>query len=323
MTFFEVISPGLMSTLQDAGRIGYEDRGVPPSGVMDSLSFSIANALVANRPGTGAIEFTLTGPTLRLGGSQTRCIAVTGDAEVTLNNLPLSIYHSHLMHPGDILAIKRIKSGARGYLAVSGGFDVVAQLGSVSTLTRAGLGGFHGRVMQKNDRLPLCDNPGHGVAGVRADCLYPQREKRPFRVVWGPQDAYFDDHARRQFQAQRYQLSPQCDRMGYRLQGKPIEHLGGFNIISDAISHGSIQIPGDGLPIIAMNDRQTTGGYPKIATVIRADLARLGQLKPGDSLQFEAVSVEKAESIWCGRQAILQDKLAVLEDLGKTISSAG
>lgn len=312
MTFFEVISPGLMSTLQDAGRVGYEDRGVPPSGVMDTLSFSIANALVANKPGTGAIEFTLSGPTLRLGGDQIRCIAVTGDAEVTLNNIPVSIYRSYLMHPGDILAIKRVKSGARGYLAVSGGFDVQPQLGSVSTLMRAGLGGFHGRVMQKNDRLPLCDSVSDAVAGIRADHLFPQREKRPFRVVWGPQDAYFDETARRYFQSQHYQLSPQCDRMGYRLQGKPIQHLGGFNIISDAISHGSIQIPGDGLPIIAMNDRQTTGGYPKIATVIRADLARLGQLKPGDSLQFEAISVEKAESIWCARQSILQEKLAAL-----------
>lgn len=314
MTFFEVISPGLMSTLQDAGRFGYEDRGVPPSGVMDTLSFSLANALVANPLDTGVIEFTLTGPTLRLSGNQTRCIAVTGDAEVTLNALPLPIYRSHLMHPGDILAIKRIKSGARGYLAVTGGFDAQPQLGSVSTLMRAGLGGFHGRAIQKNDQLPLCGNANDSVAGRRADHLFPQREKRPFRVVWGPQNDYFDDTARRQFQSQRYHLSPQCDRMGYRLQGQPIQHLRGFNIISDAISHGSIQIPGDGLPIIAMNDRQTTGGYPKIATVIRADLARLGQLKPGDSLQFEAVSVEKAESIWCGRQAILQEKLATLSE---------
>ncbi|WP_299998851.1 biotin-dependent carboxyltransferase family protein [uncultured Cedecea sp.] len=312
MTFFDVISPGLMSTLQDAGRLGYEDRGVPPSGVMDTLSFSLANALVANTPGTGVIEFTLTGPTLRLGGDQTRCIAVTGDAEVMLNATPLPVYQSHLMQPGDLLTIKRLRSGARGYFAVAGGFDVQPQLGSVSTLTRARLGGFHGRIMQKNDRLPLCNIQCDGVAGIRADCLFPQREKRPFRVVWGPQDTYFDDAARHQFQSQCYHLSPQCDRMGYRLQGEPLEHLRGFNIISDAISHGSIQIPGDGLPIIAMNDRQTTGGYPKIATVIRADLARLGQLKPGDSIQFEAVSVEKAESIWRGRQAILQEKLAEL-----------
>ena len=312
MTFFDVISPGLMSTLQDAGRFGYEDRGVPPSGVMDTLSFSLANALVANAPGSGVIEFTLTGPTLRLGGDQTRCIAVTGDAEVMLNAAPLSVYQSHFIHPGDTLTIKRLRSGARGYLAIAGGFDVQPQLGSVSTLMRARLGGFHGRIMQKNDRLPLCRALHNSVAGIRADSLFPQREKRPFRVVWGPQDTYFDDAARHQFQSQHYHLSPQCDRMGYRLQGEPLQHLRGFNIISDAISHGSIQIPGDGLPIVAMNDRQTTGGYPKIATVIRADLARLGQLKPGDKIQFEAVSVEKAESIWRGRQAILQEKLAEL-----------
>lgn len=310
MKFFEVISPGLMSMLQDAGRYGYEDRGVPPSGVMDELSFALSNILVGNDPGTGAIEFTLTGPTLTLCGDENCIIAVTGDAVVTLNDSPLSIYQSHQMRPGDILAIRRVQSGARGYLSVAGGFDVQPQLGSVSTLTRAGLGGFEGRTLRKGDRLPLSTPARWLTPGVRADRIFPQMEKRPFRIVWGPQDSYFDDSTRQQFASSTYTLSPQCDRMGYRLKGEPLSHVKGFNIISDAICHGSIQVPGDGQPIIAMNDRQTTGGYPKIATVIRADLARLGQLKPGDRMQFEAVSVEKAESIWCGRQAMLQEKQA-------------
>lgn len=313
MTYFEVLSPGVMSTLQDRGRVGYEDRGVPPSGVMDELSFALANALVGNPANTGAIEFTLTGPKLKLCGAEPCIFAITGDALATLNDAPCAIYQSHQMQPGDVLSVQRLRSGARGYLAVAGGFAVQPQLGSVSTLIRAKLGGFDGRPVQKHDRLPLATQTREVRPGISTDRIFPQMEKRPIRVIWGPQDSYFTDAARDHFQSQTYTLSPQCDRMGYRLHGEPLSHLQGFNIISDAISHGSIQIPGDGLPIIAMNDRQTTGGYPKIATVIRADLARLGQLKPGDSLRFEAVTVEKAEAIWRGRQGLLNQKRAVLD----------
>ncbi|MBP2198917.1 biotin-dependent carboxyltransferase family protein [Pantoea cypripedii] len=313
MNYFEVLSPGVMSTLQDSGRVGYEDRGVPPSGVMDELSFALANALVGNPANTGVIEFTLTGPRLKLCGDQPCIFAITGDAVATLNDIPCPIYQSRQMLPGDVLAIQRLRSGARGYLAVAGGFAVQPQLGSVATLIRAKLGGFDGRPLQKNDRLPLAVPTRQVRPGLRTDRIFPQMEKRPVRVIWGPQDSYFDDAARARFQSQTYTLSPQCDRMGYRLHGEPLSHSRGFNIISDAIAHGSIQIPGDGLPIVAMNDRQTTGGYPKIATVIRADLARLGQLKPGDAVRFEAVSVEKAEEIWRGRQAILNQKRAALD----------
>lgn len=307
MKYFEVISPGVMSTLQDKGRFGYEDRGVPPSGTMDELSFSLANALVGNSTHSGAIEFTFTGPKLKLHGNSPCVIAVTGDAVVTLNDVPCAIYQSHQMLPGDVLAVQRLRTGVRGYLAVADGFSVKPQLGSVSTLIRARLGGFSGSPLQKNDHLPLTEKVPQVPHGRRADRIFPQMEKRPFRIIWGPQDNYFDDSSRRQFLSQNYTLSTECDRMGYRLKGTPLMHALGFNIISDAIAHGSIQIPGDGLPIIAMNDRQTTGGYPKIATVIRADLARLGQLKPGDAIQFEAISVEKAEEIWRGRQTMLSN----------------
>ncbi|WP_213990378.1 biotin-dependent carboxyltransferase family protein [Sodalis sp. dw_96] len=312
MTYFDVISPGLLSTLQDGGRFGYEDKGVPPSGVLDELSFAIANALVGNHPGTGAIEFTLTGPTLRLSGDAHCFFSVTGDFSVTLNGAPCATYQNHRMQPGDILSIPRVISGARGYLSISGGFDVPPVLGSVSTLMRAQLGGFDGQPLHKGDRLPIAAQRHLICHDVRAERILPQMEKRAVRVVWGPQDDYFGDEARASFLTQTYSLSPQCDRMGYRLKGTPLVHAKGFNIISDAICAGSIQIPGDGQPIVAMNDRQTTGGYPKIATVIRADLARMGQMKPGDPVRFEAVSVEKAEDLWQGRQKILVQKLAAL-----------
>ncbi|WP_369790220.1 biotin-dependent carboxyltransferase family protein [Rouxiella sp. WC2420] len=323
---FEVLSPGLFTTLQDAGRFGFEDYGVPPSGAMDEMSFAIANALVGNQADTGALEFTLTGATLRLTGSEPCIFAVTGDMALTIDGVEAEPYHRLTLLPGHTLRIARTLSGARGYLAVAGGFKVKPVMGSVSTLMRAGLGGFSGRQLQKGDWLPL--NPSlhrvkkshwmptpHGAhftnkaRGVPEQRLMPQRERRPIRVILGPQDDHFDQTAISQFLSTAYRVSEQSDRMGYRLNGNPISHTKGFNIVSDGISRGSIQIPGSGEPIIAMNDRQTTGGYPKIATVIRADLARLGQAKPGDMIRFETVSVEKAESLWAGRQTQLDNWL--------------
>lgn len=312
MIHFEVLSPGLFTTLQDEGRFGFEDQGVPPSGAMDELSFAVANALVGNPANTGALEITLLGPTLRLAGDRPCHFAVTGNLAATLNGHPCAPYRCHEMQPGSVLALGRVISGARSYLAVAGGFAVAPVLGSVSTLMRAGLGGFAGRPLQKNDHLPLVNAPTAPPYQGAAARIMPQMEKRPIRIIWGPQDTHFDAAAKAGFIEQRYTLSNQSDRMGYRLQGQPIAHSKGFNIVSDAIVRGSIQIPGNGLPIVAMSDRQTTGGYPKIATVIRADLARLGQLKPGDKLQFEPVSVEKAETLWCGRQQALAQWLEKL-----------
>ncbi len=321
---FEVLSPGLFTTLQDAGRFGFEDYGVPPSGAMDEMSFAIANALVGNQANTGALEFTLTGATLRLTGSEPCSFAVTGDMALSIDGVEAAPYHRLTLLPGHTLRITRTLSGARGYLAVAGGFKVKPVMGSVSTLMRAGLGGFNGRPLQKGDWLPLHPpsrglKKGHwlaspssmsGVRGVAEQRLMPQRERRPIRVILGPQNDHFDQTAIAQFLTNAYRVSEQSDRMGYRLSGNPITHTQGFNIVSDGISRGSIQIPGSGEPIIAMNDRQTTGGYPKIATVIRADLARLGQAKPGDIISFETVSVEKAESLWAGRQALLDTWLS-------------
>lgn len=308
---FEVLSPGLYTSLQDLGRFGFEDRGVPTSGAMDEMSFAIANALVGNDEDQGALEFTLTGATLRLTGNQPCYLAVSGDMALSIDEQPVAPYQRLTLQPGSTLRITRTLSGARGYLAVAGGFKVQPVMGSVSTLMRAGLGGFSGRPLQKGDWLPL-----NGAASATLTTgskpeqrLMPQRERRPVRVIAGPQDDHFTSAGMADFLGSEYRVSEQSDRMGYRLTGNAVAHSKGFNIVSDAISRGSIQIPGNGQPIIAMNDRQTTGGYPKIATVIRADLARLGQAKPGDRLRFEIVSVEKAESLWAGRQALLNQWL--------------
>lgn len=312
MLRFEVLSPGLFTTLQDLGRFGYEDQGVPPAGVMDEFSAAIANALVDNPADTGVLELTLTGPTLRLSGDAPVYVALTGHLAIQLNGEPQSGYQCFKLQPGDVLSLPRVISGARGYLAVAGGFSAVPVMGSVSTLMRAGLGGFAGRQLIKGDSLPLLSSRKPPTINQLTQRILPQQERRPVRVVWGPQDDYFTIEAKRAFTSSHWTLSAQCDRMGYRLSGQPIPHEKGFNIISDAIVRGSIQIPGNGQPIVAMNDRQTTGGYPKIATVIRADHARMGQFKPGDKLCFETVSVEKAEDLWRGRQTLFQQWLRAI-----------
>lgn len=313
MSSLHVLNPGLLTTLQDRGRTGYEDRGVPPSGALDELSFAIANALVGNPAGTGALEFTLVGGQFRVG--QGGCvIAVTGDMQVFIDDQPVTPYQCHVLRSDAVLKVGRALSGARGYLAVAGGFAAEPVLGSVSTLMRGALGGFAGRALAKGDELPLAAPSQYLPTTARApgQRLLPQRERQPLRVVLGPQQGHFAADEIQRFLGESFQVSGQSDRMGYRMTGPVIAHLKGFNIVSDAISTGSVQIPGSGHPIIAMHDRQTTGGYPKIATVIRADLARLGQLKPGDWLSFAEVSVEDAEALWCERQVLLN---AYLDEL--------
>ena len=306
MSRLYVLNPGVLTTLQDRGRTGYEDRGVPPSGALDELSFAIANALVGNPAGTGALEFTLLGGQFRVG--QGGCVvAVTGDMEVFIDDQPVAPYQCHVLRSGAVLKVGRALSGARGYLAVAGGFVAQPVLGSVSTLMRGELGGFAGRAIAKGDELQLAAPSQYLPLAARepAQRFWPQREHQPLRVVLGPQQDYFDDSQIERFLSESFQVSGQSDRMGYRMTGPAITHLKGFNIVSDAISTGSVQIPGSGHPIIAMHDRQTTGGYPKIATVIRADLARLGQLKPGDWMSFAQVTVDEAETLWCERQVML------------------
>lgn len=306
MSSFHVLNPGLLTTLQDGGRTGYEACGVPPSGALDEMSFALANALVGNPAGTGALEFTLLGGTFETGPGGC-VIAVTGDVEVFIDDQEVAGYQCHVLRSGAMVKIGRVLSGARGYLAVAGGFAARPVLGSVSTLTRAVLGGFAGRPLAAGDTLPLAAPSQYLPLAARAPAqrFLPQREQRPLRVVLGPQQDYFSEVEIRRFLSETFQVSPQSDRMGYRMTGPAIGHRKGFNIVSDAINTGSVQIPGSGHPIIAMHDRQTTGGYPKIATVIHADLARLGQLKPGDRVGFEEVTVEQAEDLWCERQLLM------------------
>jgi biotin-dependent carboxylase-like uncharacterized protein len=196
---------------------------------------------------------------------------------------------------GEVLRVGALTGGAVGYLAVEGGFEVAPVLGSQSTYTRAGLGGFEGRAIRAHDLLPLRQSE----AEERDERTLPVPDLAPprrVRVVLGPQDDLFTERGKRTLLERTFTVSAASDRMGMRLEGPPLEHADGYNIVSDGIAPGSIQVPGNGLPIVLLADRQTTGGYPKIATVVSADLPALGRLAPGAQLAFAAVSVAEAEA---------------------------
>lgn len=296
----KVVRPGLLSTVQDAGRLAYQRFGVSVSGAMDRFSFDVANLLVGNDPGEAVLEVTLLGPALEL--LDDCAFAITGgDLSPLLNGSPAPMWQCLFAPKGSTLSFGALRAGARGYIAFAGGIDVPVVMGSRSTNAKAGIGGFEGRPLKAGDLLPI------NRTGVRADALpllavpaarrpqYPARQV--LRVVLGPQDDYFTPEGIATLSAATYTVSKECDRMGYRLEGDPILHKTGADIISDGIAPGSVQIPGNGQPIILMADRQTTGGYTKIATVISADLPKVAQAKAGDTFCFEVVAIEQAQEI--------------------------
>jgi biotin-dependent carboxylase-like uncharacterized protein len=288
----EVIAAGPGSTLQDKGRFGLQRFGVSTAGAADPLLLAAANALVGNAAYEAAIEFTLVGDTYAVEADSCR-IAVAGDAEVVIDGQSHPAWTSHRLTRGQRLRVSALSSGARGYLAVAGGFDAEPVLGSVSTHLRSGLGGFSGTRLRPGDRLPL------KLAEVPMEperALDPRRlpvRSNTLRVVLGPQQSHFTEAGLAAFLGSEFTVTAEADRMGYRLDGAVIEHADGFNIISDGIPLGAIQVPGTGKPIILLADRQTTGGYPKIACVIAPDVAALAQLRPGAKLRFQVVSVEE------------------------------
>jgi biotin-dependent carboxylase-like uncharacterized protein len=297
-----VLAPGLATTLQDLGRRGYQHLGIPVSGALDAVGLAAANALVGNAPGTGALEIAHLGPTLVVEAASVRVAFAGGAAAIDVlsgaeasEGRRLQPLQSVRLTRGEVLRIGALGGSALGYLAVEGGFDAAPVLGSQSTYARAGLGGFAGRALRAGDRLPL----RHAEAGEREEAMLPSLDLAPagrIRVVLGPQDDCFSESGRRTLLEATFAVSAASDRMGMRLEGPALEHAGGFNIVSDGIAPGSIQVPGNGLPIVLLADRQTTGGYPKIATVIAADLPALGRLAPGARIAFAAVSVAEAEA---------------------------
>ena len=296
----EVITPGLMTSVQDRGRFGFQALGISVSGALDPDGFDLANALAGNEAGTGALEIRMLGPTLEVTAeSVTLALAGTGAGIEVMSpeREMISACRSVTFRKGQVFRIGAIGDSAVCYLAVHGGFDLPDVYGSQSTCMSAGFGGFHGRILEKGDCLPLRKAAAESVS-QRILRRPPEPDSSPvIRVIAGPQDDYFSAAGIETFFGTGYTVSQAVNRMGMRLEGAAVAHEKGFNIASDGIVRGAIQVPGNGLPIILMADCQTTGGYPKIATVISTDMPKLGRMMPGADIRFEAVSVEEAEAV--------------------------
>jgi biotin-dependent carboxylase-like uncharacterized protein len=294
MTEILVKACGPRTSLQDAGRIGVQRYGVSNSGAMDRLALAAANVLVGNGPGAAAIELMLLGGSFVIEGGPVRVAVAGAPCAVTLDGQPVPHSRTLAARPGQTVTIGPMQAGVYAYLAVAGGFDVPPQLGSLSLHQRAALGGFKGRTFEPGDRIPLrlAEPPEAPLLALEP---LPLDRDAPIRVVLGPQDDHFTEAGIRTFLSAAYGVSQEADRMGYRLTGPKVEHSQGFNIVSDGIVTGSVQVPGSGEPIIMMADRQTTGGYPKIATVISADLRLVAQRRPGDRIRFEAIEMAEAQ----------------------------
>jgi biotin-dependent carboxylase-like uncharacterized protein len=292
-----VIEGGLLTTVQDLGRFGHRRHGVPWGGAMDAPALRAANLLVGNTPDAAALECTVSGPTLRF-LAPTRLAVLGADLQPVLHRddlgpWPVPPGAAVLARPGNRLAFNGRRAGCRAYLALAGGIDVPVVLGSRATDLAAGFGGHEGRALRAGDRLAL--GPPRGE---RARVAPPTPPAGPLtlRVVLGPQDDHFTPASVARFLSGEYAVTVASDRVGCRLEGPPLGHLRGGEIPSDGMVPGSVQVPPDGRPIVAMADGPTTGGYPKVATVIRADLPLLAQALGGEArVRFAAVNVAEAQ----------------------------
>ena len=298
MSLCEVRHPGLWTTIQDLGRPGWQQFGIPVAGALDTYALRLANRLLGNGDDAAALELTLLGPALCF--LQDTLLALTGgDLAPRINGRAVPMWETIAVGAGDQLTFDGVNSGCRAYLAVAGGFDVPVVLGSRSTYVPGRLGGLAGRTLQTGDILFAGKPRQQAGAGIRVpDYLIPHyREEIEVRVVLGPEQNRFTPDSIRKFLAASYMVTQEADRMGCRLAGPRLYHIGGADIISGGLPPGTVQVPGHGQPIIMLADRQTTGGYARIATVISADLPRLAQAKPGDRLRFVAVSVTEAQAV--------------------------
>lgn len=304
-------NPGIFTTVQDRGRYGHQRYGVPVSGAMDQHSYAVANTLVGSE-NAAVLEATIMGPEIEF--HEENVFAVTGaDLGPCLNGRPVPNCRAVTARKGDVLSFTGRKTGCRAYIAFAGGLDIPEVMGSRSTYEKAKLGGFCGRRLKAGDEIGFL-SPDTSMAGCHLEQETYESGTHRIRVIPGPQDDCFTDQGKRTFLSSEYTVLPQSDRMGYRFDGPVIEHVKDGNIITDGISFGAIQVPSDGKPIIMMADRQTTGGYTKIANVISADLPVLAQCMPGEKVVFEQVSVAHAQELYLEELAYLK---RIKEDLNR------
>lgn len=306
-----VLKAGMLTTVQDLGRTGYQSQGFSVAGVMDVRSFKIANLLLDNPENEAVLEFTLIGPTLQF--TSETIIAITGgDFSPTVNGKPVPMYTALYMNRGDILKFKSARTGSRGYIAFSSYLDIPVVMGSRCTNLKSQIGGFKGRKLKDEDylgfRIKRRYLPFFLSRSLEPDSF--EKESETLRVVMGPEDDAFSKQGIETFLNNEYTVTSDFDRMGCRLDGPFIAPKESSDIISDGIAFGSIQVPSHGKPIILLVDRQTTGGYAKIATVATVDIPKLVQRKTDHKIKFEAITVQEAQKLYLEEEQKYRDMRA-------------
>lgn len=303
---FQVMKPGLLTTFQDLGRTGYQEFGVVVSGAMDDYALQMANLLVGNPKHEAALEVTLMGPTLKV--IEDAVIAICGgNLSPKVNRKDVPMWKSFMVKKGEVIEFGPPVEGARAYISVAGGFELPTVMGSKSTFLKARIGGLNGRAIEREDIL-YGTEINYSTAGRSLHVGEIPRYKKEMiiRVCLGPHLRAFPDTSVKTFLSSVYEVTAQSDRMGYRLKGPAIKHQTSADIISEAIPLGGIQVPANGEPIILMADRQTTGGYTRIATVISTDISLLAQALPGSSIRFVAVTVGEAQKLYKKRARLFR-----------------
>ena len=288
-----IVNPGLLTTVQDLGRFGYAHFGVTPAGAADALALRVANLLLGNRENEAGLEMTLLGPTIEF--ERTTIVALTGaDIDCRMGRARAPMWKPFPVLPGAVLKCGPITGGARSYLAVQGGFDIAPVMASASTLRSARFGGPQGRELRAGDRLEIKHAESTALRSLRPEAQTFLRPRRELRITAGPQASWFGEEGFATLQRCPYVVLGDSDRRGVRLKGEALTLPPKSQLVTEGISLGAMQVPPDGQPIILFVDQQTTGGYPKAANVIAADLRHLAQLRPRDEVRFRLVSVEEA-----------------------------
>lgn len=316
----KILHPGLMATIQDLGRYGSQKYGVIVSGAMDIVSLRIANRLVGNDEKEAGIEITLYGTKIEF--QEDHLIAITGgDLQATIDGNPVAMWRPIFIQKGSILHFTSAIKGCRAYLAIAGGLAIPEKMGSRSTYLRAKIGGYEGRTLQKDDVLQTRDISKTNEMfikkmqslteplswSVNYSAFFSFKKTQTIRILPGSEYERFDTNSQQHFLQKSYTVTMNADRMGYQLKGNKLQLTEEFNLLSEGVTFGTIQVPTNGQPIILMADRQTTGGYPKIAQVISADLPKLAQMQPTNQILFELTSIEKAEQALLKRERKLYE----------------
>ncbi|WP_231277433.1 biotin-dependent carboxyltransferase family protein, partial [Clostridium botulinum] len=317
-------SPGLLTTVQDNGRYGFRKYGVIVSGAMDEVALRVGNLLVGNNEQDAAIEVTVMGPEVQI--NENTVISICGgNLSPKINNCFIPMWRPIYVKAGSILSFGKCIFGTRCYISFAGSINIDKIMGSKSTYLRAEIGGYNGRKLIKNDELIL-DKPSYQSVKIMkslstqvnsngfsypkwsvSNSIIPKYNlNSKLRVIKGEEFNYFDDESKNAFLQEKFLITPQSDRMGYRIKGSKLKLKFPLEMISNAVALGTIQVPPDGNPIVLLADRQTTGGYPKIGEIITIDIPRIAQLKPGDNLSFEEISLVEAQKLYIKREKDIQ-----------------